>query len=324
MDKKILQSDLRCEPVQKQVFENTNPGANVNDFAPRNKPGEHLRKDGVLYVNDICYGNKYPNSHLDIWYENEDKTVKRPTIFYIHGGGFIFGDKVAGDPLAVSTGREVAFCAEVARKGYNVISPNYALAPEYRFPVQLEQVDQMLYYLTEHQKELGLDMDRVFLGGASAGADLTEMYGVALCNPKYAKEIGINPSIRKSQIKGLLIDEASLNVEHYEEAMNAMLGCWLGVDEPSKHRVANILNAAKWIEDIFFPSFIISSNQNVFFWDSAKELSDILEKNGTEHEFFYRGPELDLLNHGFLQLFRSNQYARECFEHMNAFIERML
>lgn len=320
-ERKIL-ADLMCIPFQKMVFDKTYPGAKVNDFTPRNTPGEKIREDGVLYVNDICYGEKYPNSHLDIWYPDSDKTKRRATIIYMHGGACIFGDKVVGDPLAAGNGRDVDFCAAVAKKGYNVVSMNYALAPEYRFPVQVEQVDQMLGYLTEHQGELGLDMESVFLGGGSAGANLSEIYGAVLTNPAYAEKLGIRPSVRAEQIKGLLIDEAALNTEHFEERMNAMLGCWMGTDDLSENGIAELMDVANWIGERYIPSFINSSNQEIWFEDSAKALAAVLDKNGTDYEFFYRGPECDALNHGYMQLFASNSYAKECFEHMLAFVER--
>ena len=85
----------------------------------------------------------------------------------------------------------------MAKRGYNVISPNYALAPEYRFPAQLEQLDHLLAYLTENQEEYGLDMGHVFLGGGSAGACLSEIYAAMLMNQEYAEKIGIIPSVRK-------------------------------------------------------------------------------------------------------------------------------
>lgn len=318
----MLSADKKCIPIQRMVFDKMWPGVEVNSFQPRSTPSEHTREDGVLYVNDICYGTKYPNSYLDIWYASADHSVKRPTIIYIHGGGFIFGDKLSGDPLAQSKGRDVDWYAELATRGYNVVSPNYAFAPEYRFPVQIEQVDQMLSFLTENQEEYGLDMDRVFLGGGSAGADLSEIYGAVLVNPEYAKEIGVLPSIRKEQIVGLLIDEAALSVRNFEENMNAMLGCWMGEDVLPNSSKADILDATKWIEDHYIPSFINTSNQEIYFEDSARDLAAVLERNGTDHELFYRGKECDLLEHGYLQRFASNPYAKECLEHMLAFMER--
>lgn len=323
MAEKILESDLKCIPIQKMVFEKTFGGAPVNTFEPRKVPGEHVREDGIVYVNDVRYGEKYPNSYLDLYYPDQDKTQKRPTVIYIHGGGFIFGDKVSGDPLAVKSGEDVGFCAEVAKRGYNVVSPNYALAPEYRFPAQFDQLDGMLNYLTENQEKYGLDMEHVFLGGGSAGACFSEIYGAMISNPAYAEKIGIFPSIRKEQIIGLLIDEAALSVRNFEENMNAMFGCWVGEDHPSEHEeIVSLLDASKWIEEAYIPSFITSSNLEIWFRDSAEDLVRVLEKNRTEYEYFYRGQEFDKLEHGYIKRFESNEYARECLEHMLRFMER--
>lgn len=322
MGEQVLKSDLKCIPIQKMVFEKTCGGVPVNSFEPRNVPGEHVREDGVIYVNDICYGTKYPNSHLDIFYPDGRQNEKRPTVIYIHGGGMIFGDKVSGDPLAAGTGRDVDFCADIAKRGYNVVTPNYALAPEYRFPVQLKQVDQILKYLTENQEKYNLDMEHVFLGGGSAGACLSEIYGALLVNPEYAVTIGVIPSIQKEQIMGLLIDEAGLSVRHFEENMNAMFGCWMGTDCPSENEEVEILlNPVKWIKDAYIPSFITSSNMEIWFQDSAEDLAAALEKNGTEYEYFFRGQEFDKLEHGYMKRYAGNKYAKECFDHMLEFME---
>lgn len=320
-EQKVLEADKKCVPVQKMVFARTNPGQEVNSFAPRNTPGKHMREDGVIYLNDVCYGDQYPNSYLDIWYTS-DEIGKRPTVIYIHGGGFIFGDKVTGDPLAQKEAGGGDFFGDLAKKGYNVVSPNYALSPEYRFPAQVDQVDQALRFLTKHQEEYGLDMENVFLGGGSAGACLSEIYGVALTNPEYGERIGVKPSIRPEQIRGLLIDEAALSTVHFEENMKAMLGCWMGVDELSKSPYADILNAAKWIGDTYFPSFINASNREIFFEDSARELKEILDQNGTDYDYVFWGREHDDLEHGYMQRYESNPYARECFERMLAFVEK--
>ena len=323
MEEYVLKADQKCVSIQKMLFEKLYPGMEVNSFTPRNAPGMHTRESGIVYRNDVCYGTTYPNSFLDIWYPNEDLTVKRPTVFYIHGGGMFFGDKVTGDPLAAGTGRDVDFCAEIASRGYNVVSLNYALAPEYRFPVQIEQVNEMLGFLTDHAEEYGLDMSRIFLGGGSAGADLSEIYGALLVNSAYAKKLKVVPRIKKEQILGLLLDEAALSVRNFEENMNAMFGCWLGLDNPSEDREAEKkIDAAKWIKDTYIPSFINSSNQEIWFRDSAEDLVEALEKNGTDYEFFYRGPELDTLEHGYMQRFASNRYARECLEHLITFMKR--
>ena len=315
---KSIKADLKCSVVQKIVFNKTMPGVKVNSFEPRNVPGEHLREDGVLYVNDICYGNQYPNSYLDIWYAGGEKASDRPTVIYIHGGGFIFGDKASGDPMAVSEG-QVSLYAELARQGYNVIGMNYALAPQYRFPVQLAQVDQMLCHLVTHAEELCLDMNRVFLGGGSAGACLSEIYGALLTNDQYAKHLGITPSVEPDRIKGLILDEAALSNRNFNEDMNAMMGCWLGADDLLSDKISMLLDPTKWIKT-YIPTFINSSNQEPYFADSAEDLKSVLERIGIEYTNFYRTPEYEKLEHGYLNNLTTSPSARECFSEVKRFI----
>ena len=86
---------------------------------------------------------------------------------YFHGGGFIFGDKSSGDPLAQGEGDKGKMSA-IVKAGYALVNADYALSPEYRFPIQLEQVDELMRYLLANADKLGIDMSRVGLSGISA------------------------------------------------------------------------------------------------------------------------------------------------------------
>ena len=321
---KMLEADKKCLEWQKAVFDQGMPGVEYNSFEPRAAYGERIREDGVVYVNDVCFGNEYPNSYLDIWYPDQNKKVKRPTIIYLHGGGFIFGDKVVGDPMAVGAGRDLDFCAAMTKRGFNAISANYCFAPEYRFPAQIKQIDQMLGYITRHAEELGLDTDRIFLGGGSAGAAISEIYGTVLTCPEYAEKLGITPSIRADQIKGLLIDEAPLSTAQYDDFMNALGCCWLGTDKIDEGLVGKLYTAAKWIKDKYLPSFINASNEDPCFLDSAQQLADVLEKNGTDHVLFYRDQSYGILKHGYMQLYETDENSKACFDAMMEFVDRQL
>ena len=60
-----------------------------------------------------------------------------------------------------------------ANNGFNFISVNYCFAPEYRYPAQILQYDQVLDYLNKHSAELHLNMNNVILAGSSGGAIYT-------------------------------------------------------------------------------------------------------------------------------------------------------
>ncbi|MDZ7629031.1 MAG: alpha/beta hydrolase [Parvularculaceae bacterium] len=87
----------------------------------------------------------------------------RPTLVYYHGGGFIYGDLDSHDQL----------CRRLARIGdLRVISVEYRLAPEAPFPAAVEDAWAALSAIIDRAKELGVDPDRIAVGGDSAGANL--------------------------------------------------------------------------------------------------------------------------------------------------------
>ncbi len=93
----------------------------------------------------------------------------KPTLVYLHGGGWTIFSLDTHDRLM----REYAH-----RGGLAVVGVDYALAPEVRYPVALEQCIAVVRWLERHAESLGLDAGRLALGGDSAGASLS--FGTAL------------------------------------------------------------------------------------------------------------------------------------------------
>ncbi|MEO8261453.1 MAG: alpha/beta hydrolase [Pseudolysinimonas sp.] len=95
-------------------------------------------------------------------------------LLWMHGGGFVVG--TARDPESVIPGTELA-----ARAGAVVVSVDYRLAVDgVQYPVPLDDVSAAWAWLTQHASELGVDPHRLFIGGASAGANLAISAAVRL------------------------------------------------------------------------------------------------------------------------------------------------
>jgi len=92
----------------------------------------------------------------------------KPALVYLHGGGWTLFSIDTHDRLM----REVA-----ARAGVAVLGVDYALSPEHRHPVALRQVVEVVRLARARAAELGIDGERLALGGDSAGANLA----VAAC-----------------------------------------------------------------------------------------------------------------------------------------------
>lgn len=87
-----------------------------------------------------------------------------PLLIWFHGGGWVLGSIDSHEPVAR------AFCrhAEVA-----VLNVGYRLAPEHPFPAAFEDAEAAFLWAHAHAAELGIDADRIALGGDSAGGNLS-------------------------------------------------------------------------------------------------------------------------------------------------------
>ena len=91
----------------------------------------------------------------------------RPAVIVIHGGGLIQGDRY-----------EIEYIAEwFANQGFVVINVGYALAPENKWPVQLADVIQGVWWLKENAVKYNVNPDKILAVGTSAGGYLAAMLG---------------------------------------------------------------------------------------------------------------------------------------------------
>ena len=93
-----------------------------------------------------------------------------PVLLYFHGGGFTVGSVATHEPLC----RHLAHLAQCA-----VISIDYRLAPEWKFPTAAEDAVDSLAWLREQASALRLDGTRIALGGDSAGGTLASVTAIA-------------------------------------------------------------------------------------------------------------------------------------------------
>ena len=99
-----------------------------------------------------------------------------PVLLYIHGGGFTVGSLTTHDVL----------CRQLSRRGQcAVVSLDYRLAPEHRFPSAVDDSWDALNWLQQQGKTFGLDTTRLAVGGDSAGGTLA-----AVC-ALMARDVGL-------------------------------------------------------------------------------------------------------------------------------------
>lgn len=114
-----------------------------------------------------------PSVRVRVYHPSLDPTTPTPAVLAFFGGAFRIGG--IDYPTTDAAFRRRAVDAEVA-----VVAVDYALAPEHRYPTQVEQGYAALRWLFEHASDLGIDRDRIGVIGTSAGAGLAA--AVALMN----------------------------------------------------------------------------------------------------------------------------------------------
>jgi acetyl esterase len=97
-------------------------------------------------------------------YVPEPKRSPQPLLVYLHGGGWVRGDLDTHD-------NPCRFLAHQA--GVTVLSVDYRLAPEHKFPAAVEDSFAAFHFAAEHAEDLGADPDAIAVGGDSAGGNLT-------------------------------------------------------------------------------------------------------------------------------------------------------
>ncbi len=144
----------------------------------------------VRLEKDLIYASNYPANRYDLYRPN-NSTGDEPVIIWAHGGGFVAGRKEGTEHL----------CTMLSSLGYVVASMDYALAPEYKYPVAIEQVGE----LGRHLKEEGFNLERVFLGGDSAGAHIISLYAATETNQALAKAMDFQPVHKPETLRGVIL-----------------------------------------------------------------------------------------------------------------------
>ncbi|MCH7788613.1 MAG: alpha/beta hydrolase [Acidobacteria bacterium] len=133
--------------------------ANMVDFIPAIDP----RSDVVREDLTVPGREGDPDVSVRVYRPAEAPGSPMPGLLEIHGGGFILGNVDMMD----------GFCDLIAADfPAVVVSVEYRLAPEDPFPAGLEDCYAALVWFADNAAELGVDPDRIAVGGQSAGGGL--------------------------------------------------------------------------------------------------------------------------------------------------------
>ena len=111
-----------------------------------------------------------------------------PVLVFFHGGGWVIGDLDSHDVV----------CRKLADEGQLiVISVDYRLAPEHKFPAAVDDAITATKWIADNSKRLGIDALRLTVGGDSAGGNLAAVVAIAARDgngPAIAGQVLIYPA----------------------------------------------------------------------------------------------------------------------------------
>jgi len=126
---------------------------------------------GEGFYADIQYCGSHEKQRMDVSVPSNAYDRPLPVAAYIHGGGWISGDKSRA-PLLDPTRRDLL------ARGYVVVSLNYRLGQTAKWPAQIHDVKCAIRHLRSQAADYGLDADLIGVWGGSAGGQLSAMLAV--------------------------------------------------------------------------------------------------------------------------------------------------
>ncbi|MBD8838564.1 alpha/beta hydrolase [Paenibacillus sp. CFBP 13594] len=267
----------------KSLIETANPDMNNKDT---------MLSDGITRVADVLYADEGRNdSTLDIYYPSVT-SEPLPVVLWVHGGGWVLGDKADIAEYAV----------QLAKQGYVVVSMNYALAPDTTYPTPVIQTNQALMYVKNHVSEYQGDPDNIFLAGNSAGAQIASQTAAVVTNPSLAKLMNITRVAQPDDLRGVLLFCGPYNLSTVAETgfplIRTFLWSYTGVKTFEDYPRLNEMSTVLQVTAAYPPAFITSGNVDPLTSQSI-ELAQVLKRLDVDTETLFFSNSSEKLGHDY-------------------------
>ena len=232
-----------------------------------------------------------------------------PLLIYSHGGGFTLFSIDTHDRLM----REYAHAARI-----KVLGLDYYLSPEHKFPTAIDQIEDTVDWI--RTADLGIDPDRVAMGGDSAGGNMTMAVAIRLRNKG-----------RDTALKGLLFNYAGFASDCSDEAEALHGGPGSVMDRAEiTYYFRNYTRTAEDMVDpeIYLlkadirnlpPTFFVIPDRDIICADSFAMVARLRDAGNDVRFEVYRGAI-----HSFLEAMATSQLARKAIADGAAFLRAIL
>lgn len=282
----------------------------------------YKKYENIQITKDISYDDNCDACKLDTLVK-EGVEGPFPVYMNIHGGGYVAGDKKHRRSL----------CSHIASKGFFVVNINHGLAPQYKFPDFVEHCINALNWIYDNKEKYNFDINRVLVGGDSAGGYMSALLGAISTNEEFASKLNITKP--KCNIKGLLMISGSYDmVKLLSSRVPLKIAAQLGElmsDIPKKNIYNNpdgfkdyqyieAFNPIKYITKDFPPCVVTHSTKDFFVPKQGDDIVKILKEKGVKH-FEHRATKVTDLH--CYPIFRFLKSSKESIEIIDKFLEEM-
>ena len=209
-------------------------------------------------VPDVEYGRAADQSlTLDAYVP--DGAGPFPAIIWVHGGGFVAGDKA---PYPKS------LLDPLVKEGFAWFSVNYRLAPKYPFPAETDDVESAVHYIKVHAKQYKVDPTRLVLMGESAGGHLVSFVG-AKHDPEnrvaaVVSFFGEHDLVERTHTKGPCMVDGKVVPSQDGLCLSPGLSKFLGISKPGPEaeRIIHDASPATYIQKDMPPYLLIHGSKD--------------------------------------------------------------
>ena len=252
-------------------------------FANPQNPGKILRigKKNVEITNDISYAEGEA-CKLDT-YKPLNAEGKLPVIIEIHGGGFVAGDKKYRRALCMWYAMNTnAF----------VVSLNYGLGPQYKFPQAQIDIANAMNYIWAHADEWSIDLTRSIVTGDSAGAWGAAQVCAMQDNEYIQNKIGVKANFK---VTGALFNcgiydiQTALKQKVLFNLTESICKDFCGI--PTKdidtYEWLDVIDSKNYVTENWPTSFVVYAEKDFFCGGQGEDLVNKLNENKVYNEVYY-------------------------------------
>ena len=284
------------------------------------RPQNAVHYPGIVRVRDIRYAENSETFNVgDLYFRRADLNdgSLHPVLLYIHGGGFIKGDK----------DYRVTNSEYFAHHGYFVFNIDYRMPPEVSLIENFGDVILALNYLTELAKTYNIDLNKIVVSGDSSGAYQTSMLASVAFDDELRAALEL-PEVRLKpaalalmcglyDMEKLLAGPTIFGV--LPETASMILGFKVKRDMSNvkDYEYINYISPTHLVTESWCPVFMTWAKQDVLCAGQGPLMEEALAQHGVPCETFAVS---GLLNNHCYHLMLNTPLAKECMAKCVSFL----